>query len=124
MTKPLNVNEPVQTQDGRKARIIGTDMKGPKPIVALITPNGEAVEEWIYSYFPDGRVYRNASCNVDLINVPRRIKGWMNVYDHTLSAVVAGLSNLYESREIADEYALSLKRSACIYIDIPEGEGL
>lgn len=48
---------------------------------------------------------------------PKRVQGWMNVYDD------GGNSSIFTSEEEARRNAIS-GRIACVYIDVPEGEGL
>lgn len=50
---------------------------------------------------------------------PRRIKGWVNVYD--VNGRIGDM--LYSSKVEADANAYP-SRFACIYIDVAEGEGL
>jgi len=47
----------------------------------------------------------------------RRIKGWLNLYEGHTSI------DLYPNKDCADEMA-SIDRIACIYVDVPHGEGL
>lgn len=56
--KPFDPTKPVQTRDGRKARIICTDAASPLPIVALVTDKGV---EYPTVFTKEGRVgsYRN-----------------------------------------------------------------
>ena len=84
--------KPVRTQDGRDARIICADKRGPYPIVALISDgDGESCG----TYTCDGKIsVSRESCPHDLINVPERKTLWMNVYDF-------GFSPPYRSREAA-----------------------
>jgi len=59
--------KPVQTRDGRKARIICTDKKSISTIVALV--EDENGEEGIISYLGSGTVFINGESPVDLINI-------------------------------------------------------
>lgn len=70
--------KPVCTRDGRKARIICFDAKFPKTgnIIALIEKeNGEEV---IFYYNNNGQA--NLSKNYDLMMLPEKKEGWVNVY--------------------------------------------
>jgi hypothetical protein len=76
-TTVFDPTKPVQTRDGRKARIICTDGKNEFPIVALVTvAHGiEAGQETLISYKNDGRwSARPDAMPCDLINVPNRHK--------------------------------------------------
>ena len=70
--------KPVCTRDGRKARIICFDVKGDIcPIIALVEENGMEVTK---SYDENGRAnYKNAD-NYDLMMLPEKKEGWVNVY--------------------------------------------
>ena len=62
--------KPVQTRDGRKARILCTDAKGGQPIVALVTTFDNEAEH-VVRFRSDGGCYsRGADPVHDLINVP------------------------------------------------------
>ena len=69
--------KPVCTRDGRKARIICFDVKGDIcPIIALVEENGMEVTK---SYDENGRAnYKNAD-NYDLMMIPEKKEGWVNV---------------------------------------------
>lgn len=115
MTKPLNVNEPVQTRDGRMARIVCTDIKGRDDCIGALVLHSDG-DESFHFFYPDGRYRKGFDRALDLINVPKRIQGWVNVYPGIV----------HKTREGAD---IAIPpgtdfRIACIYIDIPEGEGL
>ena len=70
--------KPVCTRDGRKARIICFDVKGDVcPIIALVEENGMEVTK---SYDVNGRAnYKNAD-NYDLMMLPEKKEGWINIY--------------------------------------------
>jgi len=70
----LDINKPVQTRDGRPARIIATDVKSSYPIVALVKVcinNNEECENNV-SYTKDGKCFASKIEDDprDLINVP------------------------------------------------------
>ena len=80
--KSFNLEEakagkPVCTRDGRKARIICFDAKGDKPIIALVemgtaeTPN---------NYPIDGKAVSAQEASCDLMMLPEKKEGWVNVY--------------------------------------------
>ena len=81
--KPFNLEQakagkPVQTRDGRKARIICFDMKGGEfPIVALVQTGGE---EGVFHYTLEGNYYRTSTTQSDLVMVPVKKTGWINIY--------------------------------------------
>lgn len=100
--------KPVQTRDGRKARVICTNLhwydgRG-RPIVYLIM-NGAG--EAICTCDKDGRSTGYPAD--DLINIPekRRVVGWVNIYDTPM---------FYRSKDEADSAAAPY-RIGCIEID-------
>lgn len=65
----LDLTKPVQTRSGRAARIVATDMKGPCPIVAIVSDGGR---EEVWAYFLDGSFLttnKNAPSPMDLVNI-------------------------------------------------------
>ena len=94
--KPFDLNsakagKPVCTRDGRKARIVCFDVKGDKPIIALIEYE---IDERPCNYFANGRFYSNPNENndADLMMLPEKKEGWVNIYDDMV---------MYESEEEA-----------------------
>lgn len=86
--KPFDIQKaregkPVCTRDGRKARIICFDAKGKQPIIALF--EGEkADEEIIQTYSINGGYYGfRKEDHRDLMMLPEKKEGWVNVYDDT-----------------------------------------
>ena len=70
--------KPVCTRDGRKVRIICFDRKDVRPIVALIkSDNGD---EGVYYYYADGLNLNNYPSVFDLMMLPEKKEGWVNVY--------------------------------------------
>lgn len=68
--------KPVCTRDGRKARIICFDVKGDKPIIALIE---DEIDERPCNYFANGRFYSNPNANndADLMMLPEKKERWI-----------------------------------------------
>lgn len=108
----IDLTKPVQTRDGRKARVICTDMEGgSERIVALITNRSGG--EHPLSYFKNGSYYNDDdSNNTDLINTPEEL--WVNVYPD-------GEAQTHSTRDRADNMATN-DRIACL--KFTEGEGL
>lgn len=63
--KKFNSKLPVETRDGCKARIICTDVKDTKPIVALVTKSGIEVP---VNFYENGRFSLNNITEDDLVN--------------------------------------------------------
>jgi len=120
--KELNPNKPVQLRDGRQIKNICWDyqlsrsMKGISAIIRSKDGSRDYWQEWTM----DGKVYLSANTIIseDLINVPERIQGWINVYGE--GAIV----QFHETKEMADKYASKQGRIACIKINYTVGEGL
>ena len=80
--KTFNLEEakagkPVCTRDGRKARIICFDRDWRMRIVALVSdPLGESV----HYYLSDGKVDFDKQNDEDLMMLPEKKEGWVNVY--------------------------------------------
>jgi len=75
--------KPVQTIDGRKARIICTDRRHSSgtTIVALVESSAALPgEEVMRSYFASGRQRHDVPGPHDLINVPEEHEIWLNVF--------------------------------------------
>lgn len=67
--------KPVQTRDGRKARIVCTDRVGHTNLVALVMTD---YFEAVYSYYSTGK-HISGNDGADLVNVPE--KRWVNLYE-------------------------------------------
>ena len=115
--KPFDIQKaregkPVCTRDGRKARIICFDVKGDIcPIIALVEENGMEVTK---SYDMNGRAnYKNAD-NYDLMMLPEKKGGWINVYNSL--GVITFSHNPYDTKEEALE-ALKSASGKKYYVD-------
>lgn len=105
-SKPFNLEEakagkPVCTRDGRKARIICFDAKCNLPIIALITQLGG--DESLARYKSNGRYTTINESDCDLMMLPEKKSGWMNVYKE----------QIYDTKE----GAIKVKYDGATYID-------
>ena len=81
--KPFNLKDaksgkPVCTRDGRKARIICFDLKNYEyPIVAAV---GNDSSEILFSYTINGKIADGIESDKDLMMLPEKKEGWINVY--------------------------------------------
>lgn len=105
----LDPTKPVRTRDGRKARIVCTDVPGLYSIVAVIFGN-VGNETHVYAYVYDrGGFFLNASTphEADLVNVDTPMTddaGYINVYySNTSDNLYAGI--VHKSRRDADSVA-------------------
>lgn len=70
--------KPVCTRDGRKARIICFDAKGDKSIIALVEMG---VAETPNNYPIDGKAISTKETPCDLMMLPEKKEGWINIYN-------------------------------------------
>ena len=81
--KPFDIQKaregkPVCTRDGRKARIICFDLKNDEyPIVAAV---GNDSSETLFSYTTNGEIADGIESDKDLMMLPEKKEGWINVY--------------------------------------------
>ena len=97
--------KPVCTRDGRKARIICFDAKrkDEKSIIALVPSKDFLGFEDLIAYTNNGNYHGGHENDGDLMMLPEKKEGWVNVYSNRLGGP-------YESKE----YALKLKMEDCI----------
>ena len=106
--KPFNIDEaragkPVCTRDGRKARIICFDRTGKFPIVALVEAKDR---DDIYSYLNCGKDNESVEKEYDLMMLPEKKEGWVNVY-HGLNGISERVCGdiVSKTKEEAIQYA-------------------
>lgn len=105
--KPFNLEEylknpsrKVVTRDGLNARIICTDRKDLKfPIVALIET--KLGGEFLQYYTKNGTVYVDNLCDADLLFVPEKHEGWVNIYQGRCGPITS--THIFSSKEEAEE---------------------
>lgn len=118
MNKPFDTTKPVQTRDGRKARIICTDAKGKYPLVALVDTEEN---EMALNYLQNGKFFSDREHNNDLVNIPetKTVEFWVNVYND------GEVGNAWRTKEDAigcrDVGLFAVKK---VTIEVKEGEGL
>lgn len=102
MTKPFDPTKPVQTRDGHSVRILCTDRLGYKtPIIGLINQNSH---ETVYMWTKDGRSHFDSfkeETNFDLVNVPVKKSGWINLWNFTDVKGLPIPTKIYETKEEA-----------------------
>ena len=100
--KPFDIQKaregkPVCTRDGRKARIICFDRDWDMHIVALVTdPLGESV----HYYLSNGKVDSDKQNDEDLMMLPEKKEGWVNVYYNRTDGITFS-KHPYPSKEEA-----------------------
>lgn len=95
--------KPVCTRDGRKARIICFDRDWDMHIVALVT--GSLGEE-VHYYLSNGQVDFDKQNDDDLMMLPEKKEGWVNVY-HWLNGISEYACDdiVFDTKECATQYA-------------------
>ena len=93
-----NPSQKVMTRDGRKVRIVCTDMKNKQPVLALIT---EGNREDIHFYSQNG-VWCNDFPNhkLDLVFAPAKKKGWINIFK---CKTYLYIGDIFETKEKAEK---------------------
>jgi hypothetical protein len=125
----IDITKQYQTRDGRKVRILCTDGPGRYPVVGLVDGHPGAS-----TWTNDGRAnlgYAGEQA-CDLIEAPKVITGWVNMYRYTTSIGPGG--DMYATREAANHgaainrivciHGAAINRIACIQVSFKEGEGL
>lgn len=94
----VNPSQKVITRDGRKVRILCTDMKNKQPVLALITKENR---EDIHFYYQNG-VWCNDFPNhkLDLVFAPIKKKGWINIFRCKTDLYIG---NIFETKEEAEK---------------------
>lgn len=91
--------KPVCTRDGRKARIICFDAKCNKPIVALIY---DCNKETVLQYLENGRFFVDQIDKYDLMMLPQKKDGWVNVYkSYNVGKKIPCMASIYPTKEEA-----------------------
>lgn len=104
--------KPVCTRGGRKARIICFDLKGAKyPIVAAIKPHNCDTES-LSSYDEKGKYNHEYESSNDLMMLPVKKEGWVNVYNNPITHNIYTSADVFESKEIAEEQDTQINRIA------------
>lgn len=93
-----NPSQKIITRDGRKARILCTDMKNEQPILALIT---EGDREDIHFYYQNG-VWCNEfpENRLDLFFAPIKKEGWINIFRCKTDLYIG---DVFETKEEAEK---------------------
>lgn len=120
--KPFDKTKPVQTRDGRAARIVAELNTPAFPLLAVITNKDGS--EGAQHFSREGYLYgANARNDLDLVNVPVKITRtyFINVYPNESGS----MDCLHQDRRSADVEA-SEGRLACVpvTVEFEEGQGL
>lgn len=72
--------KPVQTRDGRPARIICTDRKHSRDVIVALVTSDTTNDEHLVTYCASGQYVDSITDNVDLVNIPVRVSRYYNIY--------------------------------------------
>lgn len=114
MKKTFDPTKPVQTVDGRKARIICTDRKGLWPIIALVPSHFDASCEAADYFNKKGESCGNSRNN--LVNIPTVRHEYMNVVPGNL------MSNRWSSEAEADDALATGAFHRLRILGVPKGK--
>ena len=101
--------KPVCTRDGRKARIICFDAENDKPIVALIY---DCNRETVFQYLKSGRFFVDEISNYDLMMLPEKKEGWVNIYkdfEDRICCIYKTKEEALEKKETEKDYITTIK---------------
>lgn len=112
MTKTFDPNKPVQTRDGKKARILCTNRVGDRPIVALVTSSYSS-REYFFFYDEEGHSGRGQH-PTDLVNIPERRSEFRALYSGARGPYVG------QMKFLSLESAVNFKNPLVLYIAILE----
>ena len=110
--------KPVCTRDGRKARIICFDAKrkDEKSIIALVPSKDYLGFEDLIAYPDNGNYYGGHENDADLMMLPEKHDGWVNLRKEAYGDDIVALGKIYKSHEEAvtaakgmDRYIASVK---------------
>ena len=95
-----NPSRKVVTRDGRRVRIICTDMNYQNyPIVALVQISDKHTKEVINTYTENGKLDFEHPYRDDLFFAPEKHEGWVNVYEEGTNRYLEGC--IYITKEEA-----------------------
>ena len=115
--KPFDIQKakagkPVCTRDGRNVRIIAFDAKrkDKKNIIALVPSKNYPGFEDLIAYPNNGNYYGGHENDGDLMMLPEKKEGWVNVYRDCDGANITKDDNIYSSKEAAKASAQVIDR--------------
>ena len=98
--------KPVCTRDGRKARIICFDLKGRNHLIAAAVLGLNGIEG-IETYLKNGAYRKDMESGIDLMMLPEKKEGWVNVFNHGNNDAYVG-NMIYRTKELAENAALQM----------------
>lgn len=103
---PFDINlakqgKPVCTRDGRKARIICFDLQSIEKTLIVAAVQVTDKQEVISHYYEDGRQFVDGISELDLMMLPEKKEGWVNVYYDNDASSHRGCRFIYDTKEQA-----------------------
>ena len=111
--KPFDIQKaregkPVCTRDGKKARILCYDLKGAEYPIVVAVETRDRFAESIFGYDKNGRFDHDTENNNDLMMLPEKKEGWVNVYkDSVYDTKDEALIGRSEIRDYIDTIKIS-----------------
>ena len=98
-----NPSRKVVTRDGRKVKIISTDMNCENyPIVALVQICDKYYTEKVNTYTENGELDIERPYSDDLFFAPEKHEGWVNLYKWLGKEYTYHMGNVYNSKAEAE----------------------
>ena len=99
----------VCTRDGRKARIICFDFQSIEntPIVAVVQVTDK--QEVIANYYEDGQQFVDGISELDLMMLPEKKEGWVNIYRSQIYNTLERAKEAYKRTCNEDNYLQTIK---------------
>lgn len=123
----IDWTKPIQTRNGRKARVLCTDLaSNPSELIVVTAVRDPDGNEFVQLVRQDGRVLKSSNDVLDMLNIPEEITGWVNVYAAEGGSLNFGMLRkerfgmLHKGRLAINEGGIV----ACIPVKFKVGDGL
>lgn len=117
MTKPLDLSKPIQTRDGRKVRVVDTNLiNGGRSILAVVTP--EYGDEYTISVYSSGSIWEGEENKSDIINVKPKQTVYITLFTvHTIGRYVGSIVHNTEITSLEEAIAKGKYIFKNLYLD-------
>ncbi len=109
-----------QDKTGRQVKVIYTQKEGNYPIVGV-------VGDFVRSFTQDGKYVKGHTGLCDLLNLPQKIEGWVNIYENYVGELVHITKEKADlaTNTVDDEDSRPAgRRLACVKVNYTVGDGL
>lgn len=101
----INMTDKYTTRSGKEVEILAIDRKLHNGCSVVIEEKNEKGERWITERYSDGTFWKDkVTSDLDLVLKPKKIKGWVNVYEDEKGNQCFGY-NLWPTKKKAIEIA-------------------